>query len=210
MTVNRTWESNLRAILINSLKVCNDLVGNQCLDGIHLTAQSVPAEPDWEDFHTFDSFGSQSWLTAAATPVFPALHWSFHPVTALQHQCQKSSSSPLTPHGAASYPQPHNTVIRYNVTILGYAEISGWNPALRYSGDQTRQAVPSGLCESAVGRFAGGTTQSCCKDFFLKYLKISPWDKCCARKSSENQKHPRITMGCTLLDKDNKSRWFPW
>ena len=81
MTVNRKQESNPRAVLINPLKLYNDLVGDRWLHDIHLTAQS---SSHWTrlllaDFHSLRHFGSQSPLTAAAAPAFPALHRSIPP-----------------------------------------------------------------------------------------------------------------------------------
>lgn len=81
MTVNRKQESNPRAVLINPLKLYNDLVDDQWLCDGHLTAQISSC---WTrlllgDFQSLCNFGSQSPVTAAATPAFPAPHWSVPP-----------------------------------------------------------------------------------------------------------------------------------
>lgn len=76
MTVNRKQESNPRAVLINPLKLYIDLVGDQWLRDIHLTAQSSSC---WTRLLLVCNFGSRSPVTAAAIPAFPAPHPSIPP-----------------------------------------------------------------------------------------------------------------------------------
>lgn len=95
MTVNRKQESNPRAVLVNPLKLYNDLVGGWWLRNVRLTAQSSSC---WTrlllaDFQPLGSFGSQSPVTAAATPAVPAPHQRA-PFRSLHHSPEVSSDPP--------------------------------------------------------------------------------------------------------------------